>query len=72
MCRAHAAIRLDEGTLVLLEPASRLLQLRRGRTALTGDGLLHSLTPEPPAPAAFVIAPGQAPVDSIETSPWIR
>lgn len=71
--RAHAALRLRDGTTVTLEPAWTPQAIRGAdeRKRLTGKqveavGLLWAEAPEPPEPVASIVSPCLSPVESID------
>jgi hypothetical protein len=69
----HAAVALDDGTLVFLEPAwsARAIRPEDERRSLDGrrvvaTGLLHARAPSPPEPVAALIDPCLSPVHRVE------
>lgn len=71
--RGHAAVRLADGTQVLLEPAWSEAAIRDSeeRTRYDGQrvevtGVIHERSPEPPEPAAHPINPTLSPVEAIQ------
>jgi len=69
----HAAVRLSDGTQVLLEPAWSKAALRGSeeRTLYDGKrvevtGVIHERSPSPPEPAAHPINPTLSPVEAIQ------
>jgi hypothetical protein len=70
--RGHAAIRLEDGALVQLEPTWAEAALRsageRARfagKAVEAIGVLWASPPEPPEPVAYMLGPCLSPVESI-------
>lgn len=69
----HAAVRLQDGTEVLLEPtwsdAARRSEQERERfehEQVKVTGTVHMEPPEPPNPVAHLVSPCVAPVEAIE------
>lgn len=71
--RGHAAVRLDDGTRVHLEPtwaqdAQRdddEIERFEGRR-VRAVGTVHEEPPDPPRPVAYVVAPCLCPVEQVE------
>jgi hypothetical protein len=69
----HAAVRLDDGVDVFLEPVWADAALRpaeeiercEGRQ-VRARGVLHARAPEPPEPVATIVSPCVTPVEAVE------
>ncbi len=71
--RGHAAVRLADGTQVLLEPAWSKAALRSPEERMLYEGkrvevtgIIHARSPSPPEPAAHPINPTLSPVEAIQ------
>ncbi|WP_224370951.1 hypothetical protein [Hyalangium versicolor] len=74
--RGHAAVRLGDGTDILLEPGWSKAAIRSQAERERHDGkhveiigVLHEQSPAPPEPAAYVVGPALSPVESIQLAP---
>ena len=72
----HASVELSDGTHVLLEPSWSAAGIRRQEERISYDGkrvevvgVVHSQTPKPPEPAAYVTGPCVSPVEDIRRAP---
>jgi hypothetical protein len=71
--RGHVALKLSDGTLVLLEPGWSKAAIRSPEERERYDGkrvevtgIIHARSPEPPEPAAHTIGPVLSPVEVIQ------
>jgi hypothetical protein len=69
----HAAIRLEDGVDVFLEPTWSDAALRPADEIERSDGkrvravgVVHARAPEPPEPVAAIVSPCVAPVEAVE------